>query len=100
MTASFMDYGMPRADDMPLDLKTTFLEIPSGTNPLGVKGIGEGGTTGSLAALMNAIIDAIPGGIGTTLDMPATSSKIWLALQQAKQAATPKKRSPAKSAIR
>jgi aerobic carbon-monoxide dehydrogenase large subunit len=58
--------------------------LPATTNPLGVKGVGEAGTTGSLAAVMNAIADAIPGGAGVRLDMPATPAKIWAACQAAK----------------
>jgi carbon-monoxide dehydrogenase large subunit len=80
-SGSFMDYGMPRADDMPVDLRTAFVEVPSTTNPLGVKGIGEGGTTGALGAVMNAIVDAIPGGGGASLTMPVTASKVWQILQ-------------------
>jgi carbon-monoxide dehydrogenase large subunit len=52
---------------------------PCRTNPLGVKGTGEAGTTGALAAVMNAITDALP---GTMLDMPATPEKIWRACRQ------------------
>jgi aerobic carbon-monoxide dehydrogenase large subunit len=82
VTGSFMDYAMPRADDMP---RLTCVEqsVPATTNPLGVKGVGEAGTTGSLAAVMNAIADAIPGA-GAQIDMPATPAKIWAACQQAK----------------
>jgi aerobic carbon-monoxide dehydrogenase large subunit len=82
VTGSFMDYAMPRADDMP---RLTCVEqsVPATTNPLGVKGVGEAGTTGSLAAVMNAIADAIPGA-GAQIAMPATPAKIWAACQQAK----------------
>jgi carbon-monoxide dehydrogenase large subunit len=55
--------------------------VPCRTNPLGVKGIGESGTTGSLAAVMNAIVDALPA--GAALDMPATPEKIWRACREA-----------------
>jgi len=81
VTGSFMDYAMPRADDMPR-LTAVEQSVPSTTNPLGVKGVGEAGTTGSLAAVMNAIADAIPGA-GARLDMPATPAKIWAACRQA-----------------
>jgi carbon-monoxide dehydrogenase large subunit len=57
--------------------------VPATTNPLGVKGVGEGGTIGSLAALMNAIADAIPNGGGRVVDMPATTEKIWRACRVA-----------------
>jgi aerobic carbon-monoxide dehydrogenase large subunit len=83
VSGSFMDYAMPRADDMPR-LTSVEQSLPATTNPLGVKGVGEAGTTGSLAAVMNAIADAIPGGAGARLDMPATAAKIWAACQAAK----------------
>jgi carbon-monoxide dehydrogenase large subunit len=57
--------------------------VPATTNPLGVKGVGEAGTTASLAAIMNAIADAIPGEAGNKLDMPATPERVWLACRQA-----------------
>ncbi|MDE2512556.1 MAG: xanthine dehydrogenase family protein molybdopterin-binding subunit, partial [Alphaproteobacteria bacterium] len=69
----------PRATDMPPKLNDALLEFPCKTNPIGVKGAGEAGTTGALAAIMNAIADAIPGGAGRTLQMPATPQKIWRA---------------------
>ncbi|MGH6977368.1 MAG: hypothetical protein ACREED_10105, partial [Stellaceae bacterium] len=53
------------------------------TNPIGVKGAGEACTTGALAAIMNAIADAIPGGAGRALQMPATPQKIWQACRTA-----------------
>jgi carbon-monoxide dehydrogenase large subunit len=52
---------------------------PATTNPLGVKGVAEAGTTGALATIMNAIADAIPGPAGARLDMPATPEKVWAA---------------------
>jgi len=78
-TGSFMDYAMPRADDMPLSFKEELHLVPARTNPLGVKGAGEAGTTAAIAALMNAVADAIPGGAGAHLDMPATAQKLWRA---------------------
>jgi len=54
--------------------------VPATTNPLGVKGVGEAGTTASLAAIMNAIADAI-GPAGATLDMPATPLRVWEAMR-------------------
>jgi carbon-monoxide dehydrogenase large subunit len=85
VTGSFQDYAMPRADDMP-PITVDVIEVPATTNPLGVKGIGEAGTTGSLAAITNAVIDAIPGNIAASLDMPATAEKVWALCQQAKAA--------------
>src|SRR5262249_17929989 len=76
VTGSFMDYAMPRADDVPL-LTAAEHRVPATTNPLGVKGVGEAGTTGALAALMNAIAGAGPA--AAHMDMPATAEKIWAA---------------------
>jgi len=84
VTGSFMDYAMPRASDMPA-FKDAIHSVPATTNPLGVKGAGEAGTTAAIAAVMNAIADAIPGGAGAHLDMPATPEKIWLACQKAER---------------
>jgi aerobic carbon-monoxide dehydrogenase large subunit len=78
LAGSFMDYTMPRADTVP-DVNGVLHPAPCRTNPLGVKGTGEAGTTGALAAVMNAITDALP---GTRLDMPATAEKIWRACRQ------------------
>ncbi|MEE2980150.1 MAG: xanthine dehydrogenase family protein molybdopterin-binding subunit [Pseudomonadota bacterium] len=79
LSGSFMDYTMPRADDMP-PLATGTVEVPSLNNPLGVKGAGEGGTIGAPPAVMNAIIDALrPLGIDH-LDMPATPEVVWRAV--------------------
>jgi carbon-monoxide dehydrogenase large subunit len=78
ITGSFMDYAMPRADDVPV-FKDLVHAVPATTNPLGVKGAGEAGTTAAIAAVMNAIADAIPGDAGAHLDMPATPEKIWQA---------------------
>src|ERR671937_155614 len=84
VTGSFIDYAMPRADDLPL-FKDAIHAVPAKTNPLGVKGAGEAGTTAAIAAVMNAVADAIPGGAGAHLDMPATPEKIWQACRQAQQ---------------
>jgi carbon-monoxide dehydrogenase large subunit len=82
VSASFMDYAMPRAENVPPILDETHA-VPAKTNPLGVKGAGEAGTTGALAAIMNALADAIPGGAGASLNMPATAEKVWQACQAA-----------------
>lgn len=76
LTGSFMDYGMPRADDMPTHIGFDTLPTISPTNPLGAKGCGEAGTIGAMPSVMNAIIDALD---GTQLEMPATPEKIWRA---------------------
>ena len=80
LTGSFMDYTLPRADDLPM-FRTAAHPVPCTTNPLGVKGTGEAGTTGALAAIMNAITDAIPGPAGVAIAMPATPEKVWRALR-------------------
>jgi carbon-monoxide dehydrogenase large subunit len=85
LAGSFMDYALPRADDVP-SFRVDTNEVITKGNPLGVKGGGEAGTTGSLAAVMNAILDALaPVGV-TRLDMPATPHRIWRAIQEAKAA--------------
>jgi carbon-monoxide dehydrogenase large subunit len=80
VTGTFMDYAMPRAQDMPPVAEENH-NARATTNPLGVKGVGEAGTTGSIAAIMNAIADAIPEGRGNALDMPASPEKVWRAIQ-------------------
>ena len=79
LTGSFMDYGIPRADDMPAHIGFDTLPTISPTNPLGAKGCGEAGTIGAMPSVMNAIIDALE---GTQLEMPATPEKIWRICQQ------------------
>jgi aerobic carbon-monoxide dehydrogenase large subunit len=83
LSGSFMEYGMPHADDLPL-LDTEILEILSPTNPLGIKSAGEGPTTAAPAAVINAIVDALAplGGIDITL--PALPITVWRAIEQAK----------------
>ncbi len=83
VTGSFMDYAMPRAEDMP-PLRDALYDVPATTNPLGVKGVGEAGTTAAISAVMNAVADAIPGGAGDHLEMPATAQRLWEACQRAK----------------
>ncbi|HEY5380041.1 MAG TPA: xanthine dehydrogenase family protein molybdopterin-binding subunit [Pseudolabrys sp.] len=82
VTGSFMDYGMPRAHDMPIELREAVHTVPSTTNPLGVKGTGEAGTTAAIAAVMNAVANAIPNGAADHMEMPATPSKVWEACQR------------------
>jgi len=84
LSASFTDYAMPRAADLPHHYELDFIDVPAKTNPLGVKGIGEAGCVGAPPAVMNAILDALrPRGV-THLDMPATPRRVWEALQNAK----------------
>jgi len=83
VTGSFIDYGMPRAQDMcSFDLANN--PVPTKLNPVGAKGAGEAGNVGALAAIMNAVVDALaPLGIDN-LDMPATPDRVWRAIQDAK----------------
>ena len=77
VTGSYMDYCMPRADDVP-DFTVDTTVTPCTHNPLGVKGCGEAGAIGSPAAIMNAVTDAVG---DNTVSMPATPEKVWRALQ-------------------
>jgi carbon-monoxide dehydrogenase large subunit len=77
-----MDYGMPRAHHMPVELREAVHSVPAKSNPLGVKGTGEAGTTAAIAAVMNAISNAIPNGAADHMDMPATPAKVWEACQK------------------
>jgi carbon-monoxide dehydrogenase large subunit len=86
LTGSFMDYCMPRADDVP-DFGFISHPVPAKTNPLGAKGCGEAGCAGSLPAVMNAVVDALSVYGITHIDMPATPEAIWRAIQAAKAAA-------------
>ena len=78
VTGSYMDYAMPRADNLPsFKVDTTMTKCPS--NPLGIKGCGEAGAIAAPAAVMNAITNAL----GTeAIDMPATPATVWAALQK------------------
>jgi carbon-monoxide dehydrogenase large subunit len=83
LNGSFMDYPMPRAL---LVNNLTLLDhpVPTQTNPLGAKGVGEAGVTGSMPCLMNAVLDALRQAGVTHFDMPATPQRVWRALQAAK----------------
>ena len=81
VTGSFMDYPIPRASDFPM-LVSMNLETPTALNPLGVKGVGEAGTVGALSAAMNAVCNALQAVGVTHIDMPATASKVWQAIQE------------------
>ena len=82
LTGSFMDYGMPRAGDVP-SFTAEIAEVLSPTNPLGIKAGGEGGTTPALSALVASVVDALkPYGI-RHVDMPVTPYTIWRAIQNA-----------------
>jgi carbon-monoxide dehydrogenase large subunit len=82
LTGSFMDYAMPRANDVPAIVSAN-LETPTTLNPLGVKGVGEAGTVGALSATMNAVCNALQAAGVRHLDMPATPARVWQALRDA-----------------
>lgn len=81
LTASFMDYVMPRAHLIP-GVAAESHNVPSPNNPLGAKGVGEAGTTGATPACMNAVMNALRGAGVTHFDMPATPARIWQALNK------------------
>lgn len=86
ITATLMDYSLPRADEIP-DFSFETRNIPSVTNAMGIKGAGEAGTIGACPAVMNAIVDALRHGCGIThIDMPATPEAVWRAIQAARSA--------------
>jgi carbon-monoxide dehydrogenase large subunit len=92
LTASFMDYRLPRAADVP-DFHFETRNVPSTTNPLGMKGAGEAGSIGSCPAVMNAVVDALNRAYGIRhIDMPATPDRVFLAIQEALAAAAPLER--------
>jgi aerobic carbon-monoxide dehydrogenase large subunit len=82
VSGSFMDYAMPRAGDF-CAFTLGENEVPTKTNPLGVKGAGESGTVGALSSVMNAVNDALAGIGAPYVQMPATSEKVWRAMQEA-----------------
>lgn len=82
LSASFMDYAMPRAADMPAPRIDTHA-VPTATNPLGTKGAGEAGTVGALPVVMSAVCDALASRGAGPIGMPASPLRVWQALQQA-----------------
>jgi carbon-monoxide dehydrogenase large subunit len=86
VSGSQMDYCVPRADLMP-NIAVDFNPVPSKSNPLGVKGVGEGGTVAATPTVMNAILDALSGLGIDDVAMPATSERVWQAVQSARAAA-------------
>jgi carbon-monoxide dehydrogenase large subunit len=85
VSGSFMDYAMPRAADF-CAFELAENEVPTQTNPLGVKGAGESGTVGALPAVMNAVNDALARIGAPYVQMPATPEKVWRAIAAAKKA--------------
>ena len=86
VTGSFMDYAMPRAYNVPM-IEVASHPVPTKSNPLGVKGCGEAGTSGGLPAVANAVIDALSEYGILHLEMPMTPSRIWRAIEDAKREA-------------
>lgn len=83
LSASFMDYGMPRADLLP-HIQTAFHEVPCKTNPAGVKGAGEGGTVGATSALLSAVSDALEAVGVDDIQLPLTPQNVWRAIEMAR----------------
>ena len=86
LTGSFMDYAMPRAV-LVNNLRVIEHPVPTQSNPLGAKGVGEAGVTGSLPALMNAVLDALRQAGVEEFDMPASPHRVWKALHAARAGA-------------
>jgi carbon-monoxide dehydrogenase large subunit len=82
VTASFMDYALVRADELP-DIEVELVQVPCTTNPLGVKGAGEAGAVGSPPAMINALLDALAEDGVRAIDMPATPERVWRAIAAA-----------------
>ncbi len=84
VTASFMDYALPRADGFPY-FRTVISEVATPDNPLGIRAGGEGGTTPSLAAYVNAVVNALSGTAIDHVEMPVTTERLWHVLQAVRQ---------------
>jgi carbon-monoxide dehydrogenase large subunit len=82
LTGSFMDYAMPRAG-LVSGIKLLEHPVPTKLNPLGAKGVGEAGVTGSMPALMNAVVDALRQAGVRRFEMPATPARVWKAIREA-----------------
>ena len=82
VTGSLMDYAMPRLGDMPI-IRNETIEVATGLNALGSKGVGESGCTGSLPALSNAMMSVLRAYGVTGMDMPFTPAKVWAAINPA-----------------
>src|SRR5450631_1251355 len=84
ITGSFMDYALPRAEDIPM-MEVGDHPVPAKSNPLGTKGCGEAGCAGSLSTIVNAVLDALSEYGITHIDMPLTSERVWRAIEDAKK---------------
>src|SRR6202163_1553492 len=83
ITGSFMDYAMPRAEDIPM-MEVGDHPVPAASNPLGTKGCGEAGCAGSLSTVVNAVLDALSEYGIAHIDMPLTPERVWRAIRDAK----------------
>jgi carbon-monoxide dehydrogenase large subunit len=83
ITGSFMDYALPRAEDIPM-MEVGDHPVPAKSNPLGTKGCGEAGCAGSLSTIVNAVVDALSEYGITHIDMPLTPERVWRAIKDAK----------------
>jgi carbon-monoxide dehydrogenase large subunit len=93
ITGSFMDYAVPRAEDIPL-MAVGSHPSPAKSNPLGTKGCGEAGCAGSLTTIVNAVIDALSEFGVAKIDMPLTPERVWRAIQEARRAGGSISRTP------
>ena len=93
ITGSFMDYALPRAEDIP-PMEVGDHPSPAKSNPLGTKGCGEAGCAGSLVCIVNAVVDALSEYGITHIDMPLTPERVWRAIQDAKAKAAWRSRAP------
>ena len=82
LSGSFLDYALPRADDLP-PLEITLAELPTAVNPLGVKGAGQAGCMAAPQTMINAILDALARLGIAHIDMPTTPERIWRAIRSA-----------------
>ncbi|MGH7092240.1 MAG: molybdopterin cofactor-binding domain-containing protein, partial [Stellaceae bacterium] len=85
LTGSYMDYAMPRAEDVPLFVNASH-PVPATTNALGAKGCGEAGCAGALPSVMNALVDALSEFGVRHIDMPATPERVWRTIRDARAA--------------
>ena len=86
LSASFMDYAMPRADEVPF-CEIALLPVPTPTNPLGVKGAGEAGTVGGMPCVLSAVRDALASAGAEAVEMPLTPERVWRALRNVTEGA-------------
>jgi carbon-monoxide dehydrogenase large subunit len=95
-SATFMEYAIPRADLLP-SFTTEISEVPATSNPLGLRGGGEGGTTPALGAVVNAIVDALAELGVQHLEMPVTPERVWNAIRAAERTGTGREMSECKT---